>query len=126
MNEYDDLSPNERLNRICELLIRGIYLYAEEERWIEKPTTVVSSYSYSKSHRSRKEKEFIIENKHFDVDQVCNKKLYSLADAAKILKTNKRTLQRWAKSGKIKVVKQENGYLFLPQEELNYLMASNL
>ena len=33
---YDDLTPQERLNRITEILMRGIYLYAEQKGWVKE------------------------------------------------------------------------------------------
>lgn len=30
-----NLTPQQRLNRICEILLKAIYLYAEEQGWHE-------------------------------------------------------------------------------------------
>lgn len=32
------LTPEQRLNRICEVLLRGIYLYAKKEGMIKEET----------------------------------------------------------------------------------------
>ena len=37
MGYYSNITPHERLNKICDLLVRGIYLHAEDKGWIEKP-----------------------------------------------------------------------------------------
>ena len=124
MNEYEDISPAERLNRICDILIRGIYLHAEEEGWTTPLSSDISAYSSQKP--SKKLQQFDLKKFSVEVKHIHHQKLYTLRDAAKILKISKRTLQRWAKDGKIRSVKNENGYLHLPQEEMNYLITCNL
>lgn len=31
----ENLTPKERLDRICKILLKGIYLYAKKQGWLE-------------------------------------------------------------------------------------------
>lgn len=113
MSYYSELSPQERLKKVSKLLLRGLYLHAEEKGLIKKRPS-------SSTNRVRKRKEI-------DIPEVNNnlnaKQLYTLAETAEIVGVSKRTLKRWIKTGKVKASRQRNGYQVLNQEELNYLIA---
>ena len=35
IRKMENLTPEERLNRICKILLKGIYLYAKKQGWLE-------------------------------------------------------------------------------------------
>jgi hypothetical protein len=37
---YENLTQEERLNRIAEILLKGIYLYAEQQGWIKEDNPI--------------------------------------------------------------------------------------
>lgn len=125
---YKTLSPEDRLERVCEILVRGMYVLAQKKGWIEKPKFQLSEYPPKiqkklswkeslqedlKNHKNRKE---AIEEE---------KKTYSVSQTAEILSLSKKTVLRWIKKGKIRAVKQLNGYFKISQREIGLLMAKN-
>lgn len=114
---YENLTPEKRLEKICELLIRGIYIHAEKEGWIKKPECTLTDYPKRKKTVDVEKSLAEIENQaSLDVT-------YSVKESAEILKITTKTLLRWIKKGEVKAVKQVNGYYKISQSEMSFLMA---
>lgn len=124
---YKNLSPEDRLERVCDIFVRGMYVLAEKNGWIEKPKFRLSKYP----HEPRKKlnwKESLqedLKNYKNNKEVVEEEKMYSVSQTADILSLNKKTVLRWIKNGKIKAVKQLNGYFQISQREIGLLMAKN-
>lgn len=124
---YKTLSPEDRLERVCEILVRGMYVMVQKKGWIEKPKFQLSEYP-PKPRKRLNWKEFLQEDlkNHKNRKEVIEEeKTYSVSQTAEILNLSKKTLFRWIKSRKIKAVKQLNGYYKIPQREIGLLMAKN-
>ena len=118
MSYYSELSPQERLKKVSELLLRGMYLHAKEKGWIKKlPVSV---------RKSKKRKTSEIMTLPIETTNVSVKDLYTVAETAKILRITTRTLQRWIRIGKIETVRKVNGYHVISKDEINYLIAIKL
>lgn len=103
-SKYANLTPEERLRKISDILIKGIYLLAEDEGWIDKPKKRYSAYP-------KKEKiEIPLIQDNGDSEITEPERYYSLTEASKLMGVSKRTMQRWVEKGKIKAEKGENGY----------------
>jgi len=116
--EYRNLSPEDRLERVCDILVKGMYVLAEKKGWIKQPKCKLSSYP----NKRKKENDKTL---HEIEEQALEEILYSVKDAAEMLKISKKTLFRWIKNGKVKAVKERNGYYSISQRELGHLMAKH-
>jgi len=112
----------ERAKRVCEILVRGIYLHAEDEGWLKKPELTLTDYP-KKKNRSTGDKDIIRSSKCGAGVRLQNEKYYSVTQAAKILNVSKRTVQRWVSQGKLTAEKKDNGYLVIRYQEL--ILARN-
>lgn len=114
-NFYTSMTPEERGKRIRRLLIKGIYLYAEE-RWVKK-----SEVERNVKTKRTKEPFANLEFKE-DKSKISEPKYYTLSEVTEILSITKRTIQRWVKSGKLKTVRKENGHHYVNSENLDFLL----
>ncbi len=84
------ISPEERLTRVCKILLKGIYrLQLEDCSQVPSPLVLATK-----------------------------KREYSLTEGAKILGISRRSLQRWVAHGKIIFHRKSNGYPVFKEEEL--------
>ena len=114
--EYRNLSPEDRLERVCDILVKGMYVLAEKKGWIKKSQCTLSSYPNKK--KNKKDKTL-----HEIEEQALEEITYSVKEAAEILKITKKTLLRWIKKGKVATERQANGYHRIVQKDLGILMA---
>ncbi|MBU0469545.1 MAG: helix-turn-helix domain-containing protein [Candidatus Omnitrophica bacterium] len=124
---YKTLSPEERLERVCEILVRGMYVLAQKKGWIEKPKFQLAEYP-PKPRKKLNWKESLqedLKNYRNGREVIEEEKIYSVSQTAEILNLSKKTVFRWIKGGKIKAVKQLNGYYKISQREIGLLMAKS-
>lgn len=88
MKQCFDLTPEERWERVGELLYKGIYLLAMEE---------ASKYS---------------------VTPQIPKEEYTPREASNLMGVSFRTMKRWIQGGKVLAKRKSNGYLMIPRSEL--------
>ncbi len=93
MNDYSTLTPNERLNRICEILLRGIY------------RNMVNSEEGSK----------------ISVAPPTDPTTYTVSAAARKLGISRRSLHRYMSTGLLSVDRKPNGQPMLHQSHLQAL-----
>lgn len=92
MNPYENLTPEERLDRICQILVRWIYrAEAEKSQEVAAQTTPLE-----KGH-------------------------YSLRHTAGILGISKRTVQRWIGTGKLIAQRKLNGRISIEARCLEFM-----
>ena len=76
----DYLTPQQRLEKICKILVRGIYVYAQKEGWIEKPDDASASNESSIQDAKKERPELPPArtqkhvNKHFEAKQKSEKR----------------------------------------------------
>ncbi len=84
------ISPDERLTRVCKILLKGIYQLQLEDR-----SQVLSDFPVA-----------------------TKKSEYSLTEGARILGISRRSLQRWVAQGKTIPHRKSNGYPVFKEEDL--------
>lgn len=94
MRNPRDMTPQERLARIGEILYKGICLVEMEKR---------------SCRRNAPDQDGAIKTE------------YTVSEAAKEIKVSQRTIQRWIKKGRLVPVRKLNGDVFLPAEKINHL-----
>ncbi len=111
MKNYSNLSPQERLKKICELLVRGVYIHAEEMGQVSPPAFTSSTYPSGDRCKEPLDKKAMKRTELPEDPVHCRgKEYYTLTEAARILGVSKRTLQRRLKAGKVEPIRQGNGY----------------
>ncbi len=96
MRNPRDMTPEERLARIGEILYKGICLVEMEKR----------SRRINASNQDGTEK-----------------KEYTLTEVAEYLSVSKRTIQRWVRRGRLLPVRKMNGHLVISLEQVNSLKS---
>ncbi len=91
----DQISPDERLTRVCKILLKGIYrLQWDDQSQVPSQLVVVPK-----------------------------KREYSLTEGARILGISRRSLQRWVAQGKIIPHRKSNGYPVFEEEAIRKIRA---
>ncbi len=89
------ISPDERLTRVCKILLKGIY-----QLQLEECSQVPS-----------------------DLSVPTKKREYTVREAARILGMSRRSLQRWIAQEKIIPHRKSNGYPVFNDEELSKIVV---
>jgi len=110
LQDYANLTYDERMKRICEILARCIYRYrAEQEQGFEGADKVVNKVANPRIDPARE---------------------YSVSEAARKTGVPRRTLQRWIRKGALHVNRAANGLSTLKQrfpntnQVFNYAVVS--
>ncbi|MDP2644043.1 MAG: helix-turn-helix domain-containing protein [Desulfobacterales bacterium] len=94
MNPYENLTPEERLDRICQILVRMIYR-AEAKRMARPVGNPIPTPP---------------------------KPYYGLKETAQKLSVSKRTVQRWIATGKLIAEKRPDGHVLIRSREVDSLI----
>ena len=97
--DYSRVTPEERLDRICTILVRWIYR-AEEARRCQDA------------------------EKRRGINATATR-VYTVSEAARINGISRRTIQRWIRNGTLPVERRANGYPILTNTNLESSVSKN-